>query len=375
MITRRMAKFCAAKFLPGECRPIARRVALKPWISCGRRRKNADRTIWRSWMCTPRTSAKALIAPSLRRQQIPGLTEDSLLPELIETLGSDADCNLGALRSAIVGGDTSRLRDQAHEPKGAGSAVGAEVRGGICRYEIRFNFHGQSTQTTFVNAGSYHQAREIFEGLFPAATLGSIIYQGSSGELNHLPVQPVSEITRPPSKYLFVSHMGSNDSNSKWFDLALRAFQERYPNVKAEYLATSEHSTKKYVQLIERAISMKPDGLVVAITDAAALDGALRRAINQGIPVIAFNAPDLREPVARGENSECTSGQESGRELHLCSDQRFGPDGPERLSRTRSASLVFTVFSQSFGASWANNFSKRGSFRSGSQEGSVLRSP
>jgi len=70
--------------------------------------------------------------------------------------------------------------------------------------------------------------------------------------------------------------MGSNDSNSKWFDSALKAFQERYPNVKAEYLSTNEYSTKKYVQLIEQAISTKPDGLVVAITDAAALDGVLR---------------------------------------------------------------------------------------------------
>src|ERR1700675_3212180 len=93
--------------------------------------------------------------------------------------------------------------------------------------------------------------------------------------------------------------MGSNDSNSKWFDLALKAFQERYPNVKAEYLSTNDYSTPKYVQLIEQAISMKPDGLAVSITDAVALDGVLRKAISQGIPVIAFNTPDLRDPAAR----------------------------------------------------------------------------
>ena len=34
-------------------------------------------------------------------------------------------------------------------------------------------------------------------------------------------------------------------------------------------------------------------------TLVAALDGVLRQAINQGIPVIAFNAPDLRDPAAR----------------------------------------------------------------------------
>jgi simple sugar transport system substrate-binding protein len=167
------------------------------------------------------------------------------------------------------------------------------------RYEIRFNFRGQAMQTSFVNGGSYHHARETFEEMYPTATLGSIICQGPSPELNYLPVQSASEFTLTPSRFLFVSHMGSNDSNSKWFDLALKAFQERYPNVNAEYLSTNEYSTKKYLQLIEQAISTKPDGLVVSITNAAALDGVLRQAICQGIPVIAFNTPDLRDPAAR----------------------------------------------------------------------------
>ena len=34
--------------------------------------------------------------------------------------------------------------------------------------------------------------------------------------------------------------MGANDSNSKWFDLALKAFQERYPNVAGPPLQPSE---------------------------------------------------------------------------------------------------------------------------------------
>jgi simple sugar transport system substrate-binding protein len=150
-----------------------------------------------------------------------------------------------------------------------------------------------------VNAGSYHQARVSFQGMYPTASLNSMMYQGPSRELNYLPVQSASGLTLNPSKYLFVSHMGSNDSNFKWFDSALKAFQERHPNVKAEYLSMSEYDTQKYVQLIEQAISTKPDGLVVSITDAPALDGVLRKAISQGIPVVAFNTPDLRDPAAR----------------------------------------------------------------------------
>jgi PAS domain S-box-containing protein len=224
---------------------------------------------------------------------------DSFHPESIGTFERDAACHLGALRSAIAGADTRRLREEDHELKGHGRTVGAPLMSGISRYEVRFNFRDQSIQTAFVNAGSYHQARETFEEMYPGASLGSIIYKGASGELNYMPVQSASNAALARSKYLFVSHMGKNDSNSKWFDLALRAFQERYPKVKAEYLSTDDYSTQKYVQLIEHAISTKPDGLVVSITDATALDGVLRQAIRQGIPVIAFNIPDLRDPAAR----------------------------------------------------------------------------
>jgi PAS domain S-box-containing protein len=224
----------------------------------------------------------------------------SVFPELIGTFERDAVGRLSVLQSPSASGDTRQFLEAAHELKGTNRTVGAQVvSGGICRYEIRFSFPGQSIQTTFMNAGSYHQAREAFEGMYPDASLGAIIYQGPGREQNFLPVQSVSEVTLVPSKYLFVSHMGPNDSNFKWFDSALKAFQERYPNVKTEYLSTNHYSIQKYVQLIEQAILTKPDGLVVSITDAAALDGVLRRAISQGIPVIAFNTPDLREPAAR----------------------------------------------------------------------------
>jgi PAS domain S-box-containing protein len=224
----------------------------------------------------------------------------SVFPELIGTFERDAAGRLSVLESPSASGDTRQFREEAHELKGTSRTVGAQVvSGGICRYEIRFKFRDKSIQTTFMNAGSYHQARETFEELYPAASLGSIIYQGPSRDLNYMPVQLVSEVTLAPSKYLFVSHMGPNDSNFKWFDSALKAFQERYPNVETEYLSTNQYSTQKYVQLIEQAILTKPDGLVVSITNAAALDSVLRRAISQGIPVIAFNTPDLREPAAR----------------------------------------------------------------------------
>jgi PAS domain S-box-containing protein len=232
-------------------------------------------------------------------QELSSTIGDALFPGLVGTWKSGTSGYLGALPSASASGDPRRHRQEVQELEGTSGSAGGQVAGGICSYEIRFNFRGQSTQTTFINAGSYYQARANFEATYPAATLASIVCRGPSGELNHLPVQAVSELNLTTSNYLFVSHMGSNDSNSKWFDRALKAFMERYPNVKAEYLSTNEYNTQKYVQLVEQAISLNPDGLAVSITDAAALDGVLRKAISRGIPVIAFNAPDLRNPAAR----------------------------------------------------------------------------
>ena len=242
----------------------------------------------------------ALCEETLQTFREPGSTiGDPFSPELVGTLERDAAGHLGAPPTASASGDTRRLREEAPELNRTGYGLGARVVGGICRYEIRFSFPGQSMQTTFVNAGSYDQARGSFEGTHPGATLGSMICRGPSGELNCLPIQAVSEFNLSPSKYLFVSHMGSNDSNSKWFDSALKAFMERYPNVQADYLSPNEYNTQKYVQLIDQAISTNPDGIAVSITDAMALDGVLRKAISKGIPVIAFNTPDLRDPAAR----------------------------------------------------------------------------
>ncbi len=95
-------------------------------------------------------------------------------------------------------------------------------------------------------------------------------------------------------RFLMVSHMGPNDSNSKWFELSLATFEEKFPNVTTEYISTSEYSTSKYIQLIEQAVATNPDGLAVAITNPEALEGAINKAIDAGIPVIAFNTSDPR---------------------------------------------------------------------------------
>ena len=64
--------------------------------------------------------------------------------------------------------------------------------------------------------------------------------------------------------------------------------------VKAVYLGPEKFSLKEFIDLVNSAVVRRPDGLVVTITNAVALDEPLRKAIKLGIPVVAINVPDTR---------------------------------------------------------------------------------
>ena len=95
-------------------------------------------------------------------------------------------------------------------------------------------------------------------------------------------------------RFVMVSHIGSNDPNMKWLTLSMEAFEEKYPDVTTEYISTNNYSVQEHVRLLEQAISTRPDGIAVPIVSSDAFEGPLRKAIEQGIPVVAFNIPDSR---------------------------------------------------------------------------------
>jgi simple sugar transport system substrate-binding protein len=68
--------------------------------------------------------------------------------------------------------------------------------------------------------------------------------------------------------------------------------------IKATYLGPAVYSVTELVNMLNSAIAARPQGIVCTITDPAALDEPLRRAISLGIPVIAINVPDPR-PVGQ----------------------------------------------------------------------------
>uniref|UniRef100_A0A7V4WKY6 Sugar ABC transporter substrate-binding protein n=1 Tax=Candidatus Caldatribacterium saccharofermentans TaxID=1454753 RepID=A0A7V4WKY6_9BACT len=64
--------------------------------------------------------------------------------------------------------------------------------------------------------------------------------------------------------------------------------------IEATYLGPAKYSIEELVNMLNSAIATKPDGMAVTITDPASVEGPLRKAIEQGIPVIAINVPDPR---------------------------------------------------------------------------------
>jgi simple sugar transport system substrate-binding protein len=104
--------------------------------------------------------------------------------------------------------------------------------------------------------------------------------------------EPVAQA--PQFRFVMVSHIGSNDPNMQWLTRSLETFEEKYPDVETEYIATNEYSVQNHVQLIRQALATNPDGLAVPIVSSEAFEPVLMEAIDAGIPVVAFNIPDTR---------------------------------------------------------------------------------
>ena len=75
-----------------------------------------------------------------------------------------------------------------------------------------------------------------------------------------------------------------------WLTTSLKTFDDRYPGVKTEYLSTNEYSLQNFITILNQAIATHPDGIAVPILNSEALQPILDKAIQDGIPVVAFGA-------------------------------------------------------------------------------------
>ena len=73
---------------------------------------------------------------------------------------------------------------------------------------------------------------------------------------------------------------------------------ELYPDLEVRYIGTNEYSLEEFLNNVKAALASRPDALVCTLTNPPAMDEMLRKVIEAGLPVIAINAPDLREPAS-----------------------------------------------------------------------------
>ncbi len=64
--------------------------------------------------------------------------------------------------------------------------------------------------------------------------------------------------------------------------------------VNVTLLTTDKFDLEATAQNIDRAVAAKPDGLMVTVTDAVLFEEPIMRAIDAGIPVIAYDSGDIR---------------------------------------------------------------------------------
>ncbi|MEM1610421.1 MAG: sugar ABC transporter substrate-binding protein [Sulfolobales archaeon] len=102
--------------------------------------------------------------------------------------------------------------------------------------------------------------------------------------------------TPTPAKVYTVYYISHGGPGDPWWAPVIKGAQLAGDmlGVKVVYLGPEKFSVKWLVDALQSAVAAKPDGIIITVTDYRALDDPLRRAIAQGIPVIAVNVPDPR---------------------------------------------------------------------------------
>jgi simple sugar transport system substrate-binding protein len=121
-------------------------------------------------------------------------------------------------------------------------------------------------------------------------------------------------------------------------------------DVKIDYRAPDTFNLERMRRLIDRAVDMRPDGLVVTIPDAAVLGRSIRRAVQAGIPVVSMNsgADQFRRlgVLAHVGQTEARAGRLAGERMAaegvrdaLCVNQEVGNLALDQRCRAFAAAL------------------------------------
>lgn len=97
-------------------------------------------------------------------------------------------------------------------------------------------------------------------------------------------------------KIAVVVHGSETDAFWKPVARGVKDAAALYSDAAVTYTGTTVFSIEEFLQNLEAAIASRPDALVCTLTAPAKMEAMLRKAIDAGLPVVAINAADLREP-------------------------------------------------------------------------------
>jgi simple sugar transport system substrate-binding protein len=116
------------------------------------------------------------------------------------------------------------------------------------------------------------------------------VAQPTAEEVQPTAVPEVADPTTKPLKIYAVQHAQCS-FDAFWCTVEAGIKQAASDmGVEVTLLAPEKLDLEKTAQLIEQAVSAKPDGLAVTVTDADLFRAPIQKALDAGIPVVAYNA-------------------------------------------------------------------------------------
>jgi simple sugar transport system substrate-binding protein len=116
--------------------------------------------------------------------------------------------------------------------------------------------------------------------------IASGLYAGGKAEASKEPVKV---------KYTFYDvFWDAQDPNLAWFTKGAKDFMVRFPEVRIEVVSAEKWGAEPYLRVLETVMAKKPDGLVICVVDPVAIEGTMKMALAQGIPVVQATLKDTR---------------------------------------------------------------------------------
>ncbi len=125
-----------------------------------------------------------------------------------------------------------------------------------------------------------------------AVTLAAVVATAGCGEPSERSLTATDGAARGDLRIVAVTHGVS--ANPFW-SVVINGLDDaaRDMGVAVEYQAPNTFDMVAMSELIDAAVASRPDGLVVSVPDPDALGGAIRAAVDAGIPVVTINSGEV----------------------------------------------------------------------------------